>query len=135
MISATIWRIALIGSLVASITGCYRRPNADSCIAQGLTYRASGDLRNAIASFDAALALDPDCAEGWVHRADTLCEQNRFDEAIVDYDIALSLEPNNAGIYNNRGTAFHGKGQEDLAFADFNRALQLDRTYSPSYFN
>ena len=51
------------------------------------------DVVDARASFDAALAFQPDLADAHENRADVLCELGRLDEAVESYDRALALAP------------------------------------------
>ena len=71
------WRPAIPKSPGMSGSSCSRR----------------GLYTEAIGRFDTALALDPRLALVHCHRASTLAELRRFDEAFADYDKALALDP------------------------------------------
>jgi protein O-GlcNAc transferase len=76
-------------------------------------------------SFDAELALRPDEADTWQHRANALQELRRFDEALASYDRVLALEPDHVGAWLNRGNICGRLGRRDQALSAFDRALDL----------
>jgi len=102
---------------------------------RGLELQAAGNLAEAAAEFDAALALDPNCAEahngrGIIHY---LC--NEFSEAISAFDRALAANPGYAQALNNRGMTRRTQGDLPGALADFESALGADPTYADALGN
>jgi tetratricopeptide (TPR) repeat protein len=55
----------------------------------------------AVASFDAALKIDPEDTEVWTQRSIALYYLGKYDEAIRNLDAAKSLDPQNASIFEN----------------------------------
>jgi len=59
----------------------------------GLAYEKSGDLKNAAAAYEGALALDPKDAETSLHLGQLLIQQNRATEAEGRFRLVLAAEP------------------------------------------
>ena len=51
---------------------------------------------NAIASFDKAIAINPNYTEAWVGRGIILQRLGRYTEAVASYDKVLAINPNHA---------------------------------------
>ncbi len=82
-----------------------------------------GELADALADLDRALALEPDHAStlelrGMVRRA-----RGDLEGALEDYDRALALEPTRAATLVNRGNVRMLRGDADGAFADYDAAV------------
>jgi tetratricopeptide (TPR) repeat protein len=87
-----------------------------------------GELDAALASFDAALACQPDLAEVHGNRGSVLTDLGRLVEAIESYDRALALNPNSFEDCCNRGIALNMLGRHEEALACFDRAIVLNPT-------
>src|SRR5262249_48145886 len=61
--------------------------------------------REALMSFDRALAFFPDRAFAWNNRGNVLGDLGRHEEALASYDRALPLNPDDADAWYNRGKA------------------------------
>ena len=87
-----------------------------------------GRPREALESFDAALAINPaNAAEVWNNRGNALREMNRPDDAIASYDKAIALNPDYAKALCNRANAFWVDLKKfEPALRDFERAFALD---------
>jgi tetratricopeptide (TPR) repeat protein len=79
----------------------------------------------ALASYDAAIAIRPDYAEAHCNRGNVLKDLNRFDDAIAGYDRSLTLAPDDAETYSNRGLALQQLKRLDESLACFERAVAL----------
>jgi tetratricopeptide (TPR) repeat protein len=62
-------------------------------------------LREALDSYNRAIALRPDLAEAINNRGNVLYSLGRFVEAVASYDKAIALKPDCAHQLTNRGTA------------------------------
>jgi predicted TPR repeat methyltransferase len=62
----------------------------------------SDRLEEALAAFDAVLAIKPDLAIAWNNRGNVLTKIGRFEEAVESYDRALALKPDFAEAKENR---------------------------------
>ena len=56
----------------------------------------------AVASYDKAIALQPDLADAYSNRGVALKDLKRFDEAVASYDRAIALKPDNGLAYAER---------------------------------
>jgi tetratricopeptide (TPR) repeat protein len=72
------------------------------------------------------IAMRPEYADGYGHRAEIRGCQNRFEEALADYAKAMELAPNEHAHYNNRGLVYKQMGKLTEALADNNKVLELD---------
>ena len=52
--------------------------------------------KRALAEYDHALTIDPDCAVGYVDRGMVYRQQARPTQALQDFNKAISIRPNNA---------------------------------------
>ena len=85
-----------------------------------------GNLGAALASCDAALALEPDSAALHAARARVLLGSNRGEEALAAARRAAELEPRNAQQWALWGSIASACGRGDEAREAWTRALQLD---------
>ena len=80
----------------------------------------------ALASCDAALAINPQNAEFHASRASVLHRLKRLDEALGELSVALSLQPANAGLQYNRGNILFELKRFSEAFAAYDDAFRSD---------
>ena len=79
---------------------------------------------DAIASYQASLALEPAQPGVLLRVANALARQRRFADAIVHYDRLVQLAPQWApAVWERRGMAHVNLGQRDAAIADLQRAV------------
>ena len=98
--------------------------------AQALCVRANAlyllrRLRDALAGYDAALAIDATMAEAHAGRAMTLHRLRRFDEALRGYDRALALRPSHAATREHRAATLAALGRRDEAILEYQAALRM----------
>jgi tetratricopeptide (TPR) repeat protein len=94
-----------------------------------------GDFAGAIADYNKAIALQPDCAPAYFNRGNTKKAEGFLDDAIDDFDQAIELNPSYAIAYNNRGLTKYAKNDLAGAIADFNKAIEFDASYAGAYNN
>jgi len=92
-----------------------------------------GQVNEAIAHFQKALALQPDDAGLHNHFGTVLAKQGQSDEAIRQYQEALRLEPDHADAHNNLGATFAEKGQTDEAIRQYREALRLKPDHADAH--
>lgn len=85
-----------------------------------------GRYKEAIADYDAVIALDPNNVHAYHNRGISFDKLGHFEAAIEDFNRVLQLEPTNSVAYFNRGSTYDSLGIHDAAIADFGRALELD---------
>jgi tetratricopeptide (TPR) repeat protein len=94
-----------------------------------------GKNETALASYDRALNLRPDCAEALCNRGLALYELKRFAEALTSYERGLTLRPDFAEAHNNRGLVLHELKRFEEALASCERALSLRPDFAEALFN
>ncbi len=94
-----------------------------------------GRFEQAVAHYDAALALAPDYFEAFNNRGNALKELGRLDEALASYDAALRLNPAYAEAHMNRGIALDRLKRLDEALASFGKAIKLNPDQPESFNN
>jgi tetratricopeptide (TPR) repeat protein len=73
----------------------------------------------ALANYEAALALKPGHPEALYNRAIALQGLRRFEEALANYDRALAVKPDFAAAWINRGIALRDLKRSDAALASY----------------
>jgi protein O-GlcNAc transferase len=91
----------------------------------GLVLQALKRPEDALVSYNRALQLAPDFAEGFMNRGNALLDLNLPAEAVASYDQALKLKPDLALALTNRGVALSALGRHQEALTSYDRALQL----------
>ena len=79
----------------------------------------------AVAAFEAAIALAPGYAEAYNARGISLFKLDRARDALASFDRALELNPAYAECHNNRGIVLQELGILDAALAGFAKAIAL----------
>jgi tetratricopeptide (TPR) repeat protein len=96
---------------------------------------ALGKLDDAMAHYERALTLKPDCAEAHNNLGNALCALGKFDDAVAHYERALALKPDYPEAHNNLGNALCALGKFDDAMAHYERALALKPDYPEAHNN
>jgi tetratricopeptide (TPR) repeat protein len=91
--------------------------------------------RQAIASYDRAIELDPDFAGAYSNRGNAYGALGEHERAIEDYDRAIEIDPDFAGAYVGRGIAYRNLEQYEQAIASYDRAIEIDPEYALAYNN
>jgi tetratricopeptide (TPR) repeat protein len=94
-----------------------------------------GKKELALASFDRALAVQPNHVEVLSNRGVTLRDLKRFDEALASYDHALRVRPDHAEALSNRGLTLHDLRRFEEALTSYDRALAVRPNYQIALFN
>lgn len=85
-----------------------------------------GRAEEALATYDRAIALQPNFPWAWARKGRALRILNRCEEALACYDEALRLDPNYAWALKGRGMALERMGDLEGALEAHRRAAQLD---------
>ncbi|KUK70782.1 MAG: TPR repeat-containing protein [Methanomicrobiales archaeon 53_19] len=130
-----------------------RSPDAaDLWYNRGLVLYNLNRYRDAVESFERAVAINPDYAEAErnrrilvalikkkivdYERKGTECAtEGRFDEAVVYYDQVLSLDPEAPSVWYNRGVALRNLGRYSEAVASYDHALSLAPDDPGTWYN
>jgi protein O-GlcNAc transferase len=94
-----------------------------------------GQSEAALASSDAALALQPALFEALQLRASLLLELNRVPAALAEFDRALLQRTDSATLHVNRGNALFRLDRVEEALASYGRALVLEPQNADAHFN
>jgi tetratricopeptide (TPR) repeat protein len=92
---------------------------------RGIASYRSGDFPQAIASFNAAILLDPDDAQTYDIRGNAWDEMGSFESALADYDEAIRIDPNNPAVFHDRAIMWRHKRELDKALIDLDRAIRF----------
>jgi tetratricopeptide (TPR) repeat protein len=100
---------------------------------EGERHRVAGSKKDALACYEGALALDPDCPQAYLGRASIYIEQGRLDEALLDCNSALKRQPERAVLYVLRGLVYARFGNVKRALDEAEDALRLDPRLPSAY--
>jgi len=101
---------------------------------QGSTLLGLGRFDEALANFEATLAIAPNHADTLCHRGNVLLKLNRVDEAFASYAQALSLAPDHPQILQNHTVALRHLGRPREALATADKALRIKPDYAAARF-
>lgn len=87
-----------------------------------------GKLDEAAASFQAAIALNPNDSGAHGNLAEALVKQGRVEDAIASCRRALAIRPEDAKTHETLGFAFQCKGERKEAASYYKRAIELGST-------
>src|SRR5262249_44380179 len=93
----------------------YRPGQAGTHTLVGQALHRMGRIKDALESFDNAIACDVNYADAYSNRANMLSELGRHAEALSSFDRAIALNPNSPNDWLNRGATLHGAGRIDDA--------------------
>lgn len=88
-------------------------------------------VSDAIADFDAAIAVNPRLVYAWFNKGNIYYALGDYTSALQCYAEALSIDPGFGQAYFNRGLAYLQAGNRNLAFSDLSKAGELG--VLPSY--
>jgi tetratricopeptide (TPR) repeat protein len=95
----------------------------DALVAEGNAHMALARTIEALASYQRALALAPDCVPALNNRGVALRNLGRAAEALGSFEAALAIQPEHCDALNNRGKALVDLGRGEAALQSFDQAL------------
>ena len=101
----------------------------------GASHAKIGNLDKAIQSYQHALSLNPNYAEGYNNLGVVLKDKGNINKAIEAYQKALSLKPDYPEAYSNMGNVLKDKDKIDEAIKAYKKALSLKPNYPEAYSN
>jgi tetratricopeptide (TPR) repeat protein len=102
---------------------------------RGAALQKLGRYSDALADYDAALALKPGYVEALGNRGIVLQKLTRFQEALSSHEQALATNPGYADAWSNRGDTLLQLGRYDEALASYANALAIDPHHANAHFN
>ena len=107
-------------------TVAHRPENSRAHTNLGIALAEAGRLPEAIAQYDASLALQPDDAATQLNLCTALTRSGRAAEAVPHGEAAVRLEPDSAGAHFNLGQALQQAGRLEEAVGRYREALRLE---------
>jgi tetratricopeptide (TPR) repeat protein len=106
---------------------------AGTLVNRGMMKVAAGRLEEAMADYEAGIALMPDLGEAYVNRGVALIRLERYEAALTDLDkgIALGSSLPHLGYYD-RALAEEHLGRYLDAYHDFKHVLELEPGFQPA---
>ena len=101
----------------------------------GLAQAACGFSEQALADFDAALALAPGHPGASYNRGVALIKLGRYEEAVSANDAALAAKPGHLTAWLNRGKALAQLNRYDEALASYGEVLAVKKDHTDAHFN
>jgi len=90
---------------------------------EGVTAIQAKDLDTAIAKFNEALAIAPNCADCYYNLGIAYTQKDDLDNAALAYEKAGELRPNHAETWNNLVNVYNKQGKSDKAMEASNKAV------------
>lgn len=101
-------------------------PAAGLLIAKGSKNLQSGDAREAVQDFDAALALSPDFTEAFERRALARYQSGNVSGALRDLEETVRREPRNFAAWRSLSVIAEAQGNWKGALAAWRKLLDVD---------
>jgi tetratricopeptide (TPR) repeat protein len=93
--------------------------------ARAYLHKRAERYAEAIADYDAAIALSPDDAELYRSRGETYSYLKQWEAALADLDRSLELEPEYVWAWYARGFMLERLDRDDEALASYDKALEI----------
>lgn len=116
----------------AELTAVYERmieltpDDPNLLVAQATVLARLGQADSAVASLQAAQALDPYRQYAWLNVTAAASGSRQYEAAITIATAGLEAHPDSVSLLVTRGLAYFSVGQIERALADFDSALALD---------
>jgi tetratricopeptide (TPR) repeat protein len=107
----------------------------EACGLKGSIYLRRGDLKNALASFNSALASNKTDSYALAGEGQIAMASGNYQAAIALYGRAVQNEPLSADKWNALGAAQAASGDYASAFASFDKSISLNTAYGAAHFN
>ena len=102
---------------------------------KGIEYYNQGNLHEAIACFDKAIAFNPGAFRPLMNKAIALSDLGRHEEELGCLEKAAELEPHEAVIWLNLSSALSTLNRPDEALQAVNKSLELNSDDNLSWYN
>jgi tetratricopeptide (TPR) repeat protein/S1-C subfamily serine protease len=112
-----------------------KQPEAYVYNNRGFAKYKLGNIKEAIADCDRAIAINPKFAKAYYNRGLAKYDLGNKKEAITDYDRAIAINPKDAKAYYNRGLAKSDLGNNKEAITDYDRAIVINPKDAKAYNN
>jgi tetratricopeptide (TPR) repeat protein len=92
---------------------------------RGIYYTMLRNYQGALADFNHAIELAPDCLYAYVSRGNTYSYLENYEAAMQDYQHVIAKAPSIPNTYINRGLAYIRQGKKELGLDDLDYAVSL----------
>ena len=100
---------------------------------EGMGFYIDDKYKEAIESYNKAIALNPRYADAYRYRGDTYYLMGEYDKALEDYNKACQLNPNDPFAFQSRGDLYKKLKLYVKALKDYEMAIRLDPLYESPY--
>lgn len=128
------WCLLLAYTVAFNLLASAEAHAAANC-ATGNSLLNQGQVDEAFAHFQTALALWPECANAHEGLGDVFRKKGRLNEAIAEYQKIVAIWPDFVEAHNNLGLCLLQEGQLNEAILQFQRALELKPGYEEAQNN
>ena len=90
-----------------------------------------GRYSEAIASYDRAIAINPNYSDAYYNRGLAYGNSGNLSKSIFDFNKAIEINPNDSDIYIARGSAYYKTKEYNRAWEDVRKAEELSH---PAFF-
>ncbi|GAB4375221.1 MAG: hypothetical protein Kow00121_20660 [Elainellaceae cyanobacterium] len=102
---------------------------------QGNQLFFADDFQGAIASYDRALAADPNYYQIWLGHATALLHLGQHEAAIGSYERALAVKPDCPEVWFSHGSVLLHLGQYEAAITSFDHVLTINPDHHEACFS
>jgi tetratricopeptide (TPR) repeat protein/SAM-dependent methyltransferase len=106
---------------------------AVALIDEGNAFEEQGRIREAMARYDTAVQVDPQCARAHLNRGNILFASAQIEEARSAYQLALTCDPNYAGAHFNLGNLNCRAGDFELALRNYQAAIGIRPDFADAF--
>ena len=99
---------------------------AEAFMRRGYAQQILSDFNGSMASWDLAIAADPESPDAYVAKGEWLVLSNDFPNAIDLMEKALQYNPNSVGVWTGLARAYQGLGRFEEANRAYDKAIALD---------
>jgi tetratricopeptide (TPR) repeat protein len=129
------YRIVPVSASKAEFLAVSNKFETQVCVRVGFEHIAYGNLRDSVASFTHALAIEPSCLNAFVGRAMAHERMLDYEQAHRNYDRAAQLDPSYALALCGRGWTGLALGKTRAALDDCAKGVSLAPTHSAPHTN
>jgi tetratricopeptide (TPR) repeat protein len=94
-----------------------------------------GAYTDAIAAYDAVIALEPNSVDALYQRGRSYRYTGQLEAALQDFTDVIRLQPNHIGALINRSDTYVSMGNREAAQEDNAAVLRIDPTVADAYYN
>jgi tetratricopeptide (TPR) repeat protein/2-polyprenyl-3-methyl-5-hydroxy-6-metoxy-1,4-benzoquinol methylase len=102
-------------------------------IDEGNALEEQGRIAEAMARYDAAAKVDPQCARAHLNRGNILLTAAQFDEARGAYQLAITCDPNYAAAHFNLGNLNYRAGEFESALRNYQAAIGIVPDFADAF--